>query len=286
MSTDPKYYCLTPTNAITIVRFMCSDQSFPVNSPFFRNSFLRNPFLRKNRQILSLMGLLSITSIFGSTLVTTLAITWQDTLNSLSTSHWVWLFAISALTMALALTPSTLIALISGYFLGWSAFFYIVISYPIASGIGYMVGKTLDHGKLMSTLPSESRIHRILNELSHQHQWPLVILTRISPILPFSLMNLVLPAIGIRLHTFLLAGFIGMLPRTLFALWAGMQARDLIALLENPTQGNLSVIFMIVVSIISIGGLLYLAQRASSAVLFIRETGEAGIKSRERKKYG
>lgn len=227
------------------------------------------------------MGLLSLVSIFGSTLVTTLAITYQDTLLSLSSTHWVYLFTISSLTMALALTPSTLIALISGYFLGWAAFLYIVISYPIASGIGFMVGKTLDHGRLMSTLPSESRLNLILNELKHQ-QWPLVILVRISPILPFSLMNLVLPAIGIRLHTFLVAGFIGMLPRTLFSLWAGMQARDLIALLENPAQGNLSVIFMMVVSIISIAGLLYLAQRASSALLM----KEAGIKSRERKKYG
>lgn len=232
--------------------------------------------------MLSLMGLLSITSIFGSTLVTTLAITWQDSLGTLSTSQWAWLFAASSVTMALALTPSTLIALISGYFLGWSAFFYIVISYPIASGIGYMVGKTLDHGKLMSTLPPESRIHLVLNELSHQHQWPLVILTRISPVLPFSLMNLVLPAMGIRLYTFLIAGLIGMLPRTLFALWAGMQARDLIALLKSPEQGNLSVIFMVVVSILSVGGLLYLSQKASSTIL----ARKAVIKGRENKTNG
>ena len=227
------------------------------------------------------MGLLSITSIFGSTLITTLAITWQDSLYTLSTSQWAWLFAASSLTMALALTPSTLIALISGYFLGWAAFFYILISYPAASVIGYMVGKSLDHGKLMNTLPPNSRIHLILDELKH-HQWPLVILTRISPVLPFSLMNLVLPAIGVRLHTFLIAGFMGMLPRTLFALWAGMQARDLISLLKSPTQGNLSVIFMVMVSILSIGGLLYIAQKASSTIMM----KQAAIKRREIKTYG
>ncbi|MFK0572657.1 TVP38/TMEM64 family protein [Endozoicomonas sp.] len=249
------------------------------------SSFFRS-FFRNNRQILSLMGLLSLISIFGSTLVTTLAITWHDTLISLSSTHWVYLFTISSLTMALALTPSTLIALISGYFLGWAAFFYIVISYPIASAIGFMVGKTLDHGKLMSTLPSESRLNGVLNGLKH-HQWPLVMLVRLSPVLPFSLMNLVLPAIGIRLPVFLVAGFIGMLPRTLFSLWAGMQTRDLITLLENPAQGNLSVIFMIAVSIISIGGLLYLAQKASSTLLMKESVmKESGIKSRERKKYG
>ncbi|WP_257294757.1 TVP38/TMEM64 family protein [Endozoicomonas sp. YOMI1] len=243
---------------------------------------MRGSFFRKNRQILSLMGLLSITSLFGSTLVTTLAITWQDALYTLSISQWAWLFSASALTMALALTPSTLIALISGYFLGWTAFFYILISYPAASVIGYLIGKSLDHGKLMNTLPPNSHIHLILDELKHHHQWPMVILTRISPVLPFSLMNLVLPAIGIRLHTFLIAGFIGMLPRTLFALWAGMQARDLFSLLKKPTQGNLSVIVMVMASILSIGGLLYLAQKASSTIIM----RQAAIKRGETKTYG
>ena len=207
-----------------------------------------------------------MTSLFGSTLVTSLAITWQDTLYTLSLHQWAWLFTASALTMALALTPSTLIALISGYFLGWPAFFYILISYPAASALGYLVGKSLDHGQLMKTLPPNSRIHLTLDALQH-HQWPLVILTRISPVLPFSLMNLVLPAIGVRFATFLVAGFIGMLPRTLFALWAGMQARNLIVLLKNPTQGNLHVIVMVIASMLAIGGLMYLARKASSTII-------------------
>ena len=199
--------------------------------------------------------------------MTTLAITWQDALGALSTGQWAGLFALSSLTMAMALTPSTLIALISGYFLGWTAFLYIVISYPIASAMGYLVGKTLDHGRLMNTLPQESRVRLICNELEHHHQWPLVMLARISPVLPFSLMNLVLPAIGIRFNTFLLAGLLGMLPRTLFALWAGMQARDLMVLLENPVQGHLSAIFIVAMSVLSVGGLLYLGQKASSTLL-------------------
>lgn|GEM_PF-3452107 len=223
-------------------------------------------FLRNNYPILSLMGLLCFTSLFGGTLLTTAAITWRGTLATLSDVQWAGLFAISAMTMAVALTPSTLIALISGYFLGWQALCYIVISYPIASALGFMVGKRLDHGKLMNALPDASRLRLVLEGLSG-HQWPLVMLTRLSPILPFSLMNLLLPAIGVRLSVFLLAGSVGMLPRTLFVMWAGMQGRDLITLLRHPAQGNLSVIFMVVATTISIGGLLYLAQKASSALL-------------------
>ncbi len=224
-------------------------------------------FLRNNYRILSLMGLLCFTSLFGGTLLTTLAITWRSTLTTFSEAQWACLFAISSMTMAVALTPSTLIALISGYFLGWGAFCYIVISYPIASALGFMVGKQLDRGKLMNSLPDSSRLQLVLQGLSGQHQWPLVLLARLSPILPFSLMNLLLPAIGVRLAVFLLAGSVGMLPRTLFAMWAGMQGRDLLQLLHQPTHSNLSVMFMVIATMLSIGGLLYLVQRVSTALL-------------------
>ena len=224
------------------------------------------PFLRHNYRILSLMGLLCCTSLFGGTVLTTLAITWRGTLATLSDAQWAGLFAISTMTMAVALTPSTLIAMITGYFLGWGAFCYIAISYPIASALGFMVGKRLDRGKLMNSLPPSSRLQQVLDGLSG-HQWPLVMLTRLSPILPFSLMNLVLPAIGVRLPVFLLAGSVGMLPRTLFAMWAGMQGRDLMALLRHPAEGNLSLIFMLVATTLSIGGLVYLVQKVSAGLL-------------------
>lgn len=224
-------------------------------------------FIKKNGHLLSSMGALSLTSLFGSTVLTSMAITWQDTLLNLSISEWGLLFALSALTMALALTPSTLIALVSGYFLGWSALPFITITYPLAALLGFMASKILDRGKIMHSLSSssaDSRLPLLIKELNRQ-AWLLVILVRISPILPFSLMNLLLPAIGVRLSTFLLAGFIGMLPRTLFSLWVGMQGRDLVTLLTTPGQDSLPLV-LVLVSVLSVGGLVYLLQKASSAL--------------------
>ena len=211
--------------------------------------------------MLSLMGVLTLTSLFGSAVFTTLAITWQDTLFNLSTTEWTVFFAISALTMALALTPSTLVALISGYFLGWLALPYIAIAYPLAALFGFMASKMVDRGKLVRSLPEDSRLQLIINGLNRR-PWPLVILVRISPVLPFSLMNLLLPVIGVRLGTFLVASFIGMLPRTLFSLWVGMQARDLVTLLTTPGQNNLSMAFVLLMMVLCVGGLGYLLQNA------------------------
>ncbi len=212
------------------------------------------------------MGLVSIASLFGSTLVTTMAIHFQSALNNLTIAQWSLLFLASTFTMSMALTPSTLIALISGYFLGWQALFYILLSYPTASLIGFMLGKQLDNGQLINSLPLQSNARLALVELKNHH-WLMMVLVRISPVLPFSLMNLILPAIKVPLKVFLIAGLAGMLPRTLASLWIGIQARDLVYLLQHPTQNNLPMILMVAGTTISVVGIVYIGQKIIAEIL-------------------
>lgn len=54
-------------------------------------------------------------------------------LQSLSLLEWPPLFATSVLTMALAMTPSTLVALVSGFFLGWASTPFMLVTYTNAA---------------------------------------------------------------------------------------------------------------------------------------------------------
>ncbi|WP_299731338.1 VTT domain-containing protein [uncultured Endozoicomonas sp.] len=195
-----------------------------------------------------------------------MAIHFQSALNNLTIAQWSLLFLASTFTMSMALTPSTLIALISGYFLGWQALFYILLSYPTASLIGFMLGKQLDNGQLINSLPLQSNARLALVELKNHH-WLMMVLVRISPVLPFSLMNLILPAIKVPLKVFLIAGLAGMLPRTLASLWIGIQARDLVYLLQHPTQNNLPMILMVAGTTISVVGIVYIGQKIIAEIL-------------------
>ena len=173
--------------------------------------------------------------------------------------------------MALAITPTTFIALVTGFFLGWQAAGWMIFSYLIASVMGYMFGRFLDGGRLLQSFSHKSKIRLLIDELK-KRDWAVMVLVRISPILPFSLINLLLPATGLKFRVFVVAGFIGMLPRTLFAIWTGTQAQTLLQLLQNPDQGTLATIILILASVISLGGLLMLFTRASSQILIPKKS--------------
>ena len=210
--------------------------------------------------------MVSLVPLLSSSLITVFLIQNQSYFQGLSYQQWLPFFALSALTMATAITPTTFIALISGYFLGWQAAAPMIASYLMASMLGFVLGKQLDGGRLMSGFEQNSKISLIIEEIK-KSDWSVMVLLRISPVLPFSLINLLLPATGLRFTVFVLAGFVGMLPRTLFSIWAGLQAHNLTQLLQNPDQNASATILLILTAVISVGGLLLIFSRASANLL-------------------
>ncbi|MFC7667742.1 VTT domain-containing protein [Hymenobacter humi] len=82
------------------------------------------------------------------------------------------------------------------------------------------LAQRLDHGKLRTFLHHFPKAGAVLEELQHQ-SWQLIILTRLSPVLPFALMTFVLAIVGVPRRRFLIASVVGMLPRSLFFIgWA------------------------------------------------------------------
>lgn len=223
-------------------------------------------FILNNRRIFSGMGMVSLVPLLSSSLITAFLIQNQSYFQALSSQQWLPFFALSALTMATAITPTTFIALISGYFLGWQAGPPMIASYLLASMLGFVLGKQLDGGRLMSGFEQNSKVSLIIEEVK-KRDWSLMVLLRISPVLPFSLINLLLPATGLRFKVFVVAGFIGMLPRTLFSIWAGLQAHNLTQLLQNPDQNNSATVLLIVTALVSVGGLLIILSKASTSLL-------------------
>ncbi len=211
--------------------------------------------------MLSSAGLVSLMPLIFSSLATVLLISEQSWFESLDVLQWTLLFALTSLTMALAITPTTFIALASGYFLGWAAAPGMIVAYLTASMIGFGLGLRLDGGRLLQGMGDHSRFRQLVDEMQTR-EFAMMILVRISPVLPFSLINLLLPATGIRFRTFVVAGFIGMLPRTLFSIWAGQQAYSLVTLLQQPGEQVEATLLLVVTGVVSVGGLLWIVQRA------------------------
>ena len=165
--------------------------------------------------------------------------------------------------MALALTPTTLVAICTGYFLGFNGLLPLVIAYTTASFLGYTLAQYLGRNTTQLLLHRYPRTEQIIDQLNKKSPYWFVALCRLSPILPFGIMNVVLSFIGTPLKPFILGGLVGMLPRTIAALTAGKLTYDLVSLVNQPGQNKLLQISFLLLILLSSFGLLVVFKRAA-----------------------
>lgn len=170
--------------------------------------------------------------------------------------EWVLITLVCCLTSTFAFTPPTLLALIFGYFIGWYAVLPVFLLNMVAIFLVNFITKRLDEDKFKDYLSDNKKISSILENI-HKEELRFIFFTKLSPILPFALTNFVFALSGAKQRNILLGGFLGMIPRTILAVWTGSQAKEIRRLLENPNEGNLEKILVILLIILSVGGILY-----------------------------
>jgi uncharacterized membrane protein YdjX (TVP38/TMEM64 family) len=228
-------------------------------------TFLRELFQKNFSTLLTMFLLVAVPLVGSASLVVVLA-RHQELLHNLSNWQFLAYFALMGFTMAIALTNSTFVVIVTGYFLGWGGLPGMVAAYALAAALGYELARRLDHGKLRAFLHHFPKADAVLGELQN-HSWQLILLTRLSPVLPFALMTFVLAIVGVPRGRFLTASILGMLPRSLFFYWLGTQAQDVLALLKNPDEGTLSKLVLVGLVIASILGLYVVFNKALRKVL-------------------
>ncbi|MGB3850680.1 MAG: VTT domain-containing protein [Tunicatimonas sp.] len=215
---------------------------------------------------LLLTGWVTVTPLAVSSVVTYYALIYEPAIRQLGPGAWAAAFALSCLTMGLALTPTTFVALVSGYFLGLPALAGVIASYTGASLIGFLLTRAVDQGQLINSIygwlgdERAKRLHQLLSGIA-DHQFGVIVMARLSPLLPFALMNVVLPVAGVRLVPFLVAGTLGMLPRTAFFVWLGSEAKTLRTLMEEGGAGLAPRLLLIGLLVVSLVGFFYYGRR-------------------------
>ncbi len=189
---------------------------------------------------------MAIVPLTSSALLTVFIYQNEYLLHSLTELQWLLLFCVSAITMALAITPTTYVALVSGYFIGFWGIIPLVIAYQIASIIGYLLAKKLDKGIINDIVSKYPKAQSIVQNVE-KSQLSLTILSRLSPALPFALMNVILSSAQISLRHFFWGGLFGMLPRSIFFIWLGIEASKLSEALNNQSSIYITVFISSVV---------------------------------------
>lgn len=210
---------------------------------------------KKNRNSLFLLLWMMVVPFISTTAIGIWAITNENFFWDLDLFHWSLFYMAAIFTMAFAITSTTFLAFLGGYFLAETAIPFTLISYLLASYLGYSLARFMDKGKFFETISHLPKASKYLNGLKAD-QFGIVVLSRISPVLPFAIINVVLSMIGVKIKPFLIAGFIGILPRILFFMWLGAQANTLRELIRQQGEWPFQVAFFSLL-LISIVGFTY-----------------------------
>jgi uncharacterized membrane protein YdjX (TVP38/TMEM64 family) len=230
--------------------------------------------LRKNRAAAVYGFALGVMPLAFSSILIAWAIRNSGSIRDYGLLEWLLAFAASSLTMAFALTPTTVVALASGFFLGWTALLPLVLAYVVASILGYAAARVVDRGRLVDTISDITNSQDLIDRM-REGGWLLVISSRLSPVLPFAVMNLVLSALRIPLRVFVLAGLAGMLPRTILSVWVGMQFGSIASAFHEAETLPIAQMTVVALTIASILGIVvFLRRLAGRAGSGEPETGE------------
>jgi uncharacterized membrane protein YdjX (TVP38/TMEM64 family) len=200
---------------------------------------------------------MTIIPLLATSLLTAWAISNEALLAKWDTQTWLLVTLLLTLTSAIALTPPTFLALVFGYFLGLTAIPYLIFLNLGAIGLVYSFAHFLDAG---TTLPYLIKAFPKANKLLqrfHDNQLRLIFFAKLSPVLPFAVTNLFFAIAGAKFKQVLLGGTVGMIPRTVLAVWVGSEARDIQYLLENPNEDLVTKILMLALILLSTFGLGY-----------------------------
>jgi uncharacterized membrane protein YdjX (TVP38/TMEM64 family) len=163
--------------------------------------------------------------------------------------------------MAFGLTHTTFIAVFSGYFLSYISIPFVIVSYLLASVIGYFVGRLITGEKVINTIMTLPKAVPIAGELK-KREFMIILLSRLSPALPFAVTNLLLSILKADFKKYFIAGSIGMLPRTLIFIWTGTQAKSIAEVIRNPETISVSRISTLIFLVVSVTGLFYYILKA------------------------
>jgi uncharacterized membrane protein YdjX (TVP38/TMEM64 family) len=120
---------------------------------------------------------------------------------------------------------------------------YALAGWLASAGMGFGIGRVL--GRDVVQKLSGSRLDRLLRP-AERHGFLTVLAARVLPLAPFTLVNFVVGASGIRFRDFILASLVGRIPGIIMLTMAGVQIEDL---LRNPAIGNLVVLALTLLTV-------------------------------------
>jgi uncharacterized membrane protein YdjX (TVP38/TMEM64 family) len=133
--------------------------------------------------------------------------------------------------------PGSLLTLGGGAIFGvfWGSV-YVFVAATLGATIAFLIGRYFTHSWVEEVVANQPKF-RAISQAVAQAGFKIVLLTRLSPVFPFNLLNYAFGVTQVSLRDYVL-GSVGMIPGTIMYVYLGSLIGDLTQLgTTNPTNG-------------------------------------------------
>jgi uncharacterized membrane protein YdjX (TVP38/TMEM64 family) len=161
------------------------------------------------------------------------ALLWIDGLGTVGALAFIVLYIIATV----AFLPGSILTLGAGVVFGvvWGSL-YVFIGATIGATAAFLVGRYLARGWVAKKIAGNQKF-RAIDEAVGREGLKIVLLTRLSPIFPFNLLNYAYGVTGVSLKDYVLAS-IGMIPGTIMYVYIGSLAGSIAMIGTESQPGN------------------------------------------------
>jgi len=133
----------------------------------------------------------------------------------------ILLFILCYVAATVILIPGLILTLGAGAVFGvWKGFLLVSIASTIAASTAFLLGRQLAGKWLLSKIRQNSRMNALKDAIEIEG-WKIVILARLSPLIPYTMLNYMFSLTSLRFSHYVIASWLGMIPATLVYVYLG-----------------------------------------------------------------
>jgi uncharacterized membrane protein YdjX (TVP38/TMEM64 family) len=146
------------------------------------------------------------------------------------------LFGLAYIPAAVLFVPASVLTLGAGFVYGVAKGTIIVsLGSTAGAAAAFIVGRTVGQAPVARRMARHPALDAIGRAVESE-AFKVVLLTRLSPLFPFNLLNYAFGLSSVPFKTYLLASWVGMLPGTIMYVYLGSAARSVAALLSGELR--------------------------------------------------
>lgn len=202
------------------------------------------------------------------------ALQWVDDLGAIAPIAFILIYIVATV----AFLPGSVLTLGAGVLFGIiQGSIYVFFGATVGAALAFLVGRYLARGWIYKKIAGNQKF-KAIDQAVGKEGLKIVLLTRLSPIFPFNLLNYGLGVTGVSLKDYIL-GSIGMIPGTIMYVYIGSLAGN-IATIGGETQPDANPIAQWAIRIIgfiaTVAVTLYVTKIARKALDESIDTVDAG----------